>query len=88
MVIALTLIYQIIFKRRLNFDQIVEGLALFSKRWLVVEFVPPEEDVRQWWSQTFSWYTLDNFICTLRRRFHTVSILPSHPKPRVLLCEK
>jgi hypothetical protein len=90
MVMALTLVHQILFKRHLNFDQIVEGLAPFSKRWLIVEFVPPEDqDICQWWSHTFSWYTLDNFICTLKRRFHTVSILPSHPKPRVLLlCEK
>jgi len=90
MVVALALVHQIVFKRCLNFDQIVEGLALFSKRWLVVEFVPAQdEDLRKCRSHIFSWYTLDNFISTLRRRFHSVSILPSHPKPRVLLlCEK
>jgi hypothetical protein len=90
MVLALGLINYLESNRRLSFDHIVEGLALFSKRWLVVEFVSPEgQDVRQWRSHTFSRYTLDNFICTLKRRFHSVSILPSHPKLRVLLlCEK
>jgi hypothetical protein len=90
MVMALGLVHEIVFKRSLNFEQIVEGLALFSKRWLVVEFVPPEDpDVRQWGLRTFSWYTLDNFICKLKTRFRTVNIVPSHPEPRVLLmCEK
>ena len=90
MVMALTLVHQIVFKRHLNFEQIVDGLALFSKRWLVVEFAPRENrDVGERRSNTLSWYTLENFIWSLRRRFHTVNILPSFPKPRVLLlCEK
>jgi hypothetical protein len=40
MVLALGLVHQIVFKRYLNFEQIGQGFALFSKRWLVVEFVP------------------------------------------------
>jgi hypothetical protein len=90
MVLALALVHHIVLERRLNFDQIVEGLALFSKRWVVVEFVPREDqDMGQHGLHRLSWYTLDNFIDALKKRFHNVSILPSHPEPRVLLlCEK
>lgn len=90
LVLALALVHHIVLERRLNFDQIVEGLALFSKRWVVVEFIPREDqDVGELWSPRISWYTLDNFINALRKRFSTVSIMPSHPEPRVLLlCEK
>lgn len=90
MVLALALVHHIVLERRLNFDQIVEGLALFSKRWVVVEFIPREDqDVGKWWSDRISWYTLDNFINALKKRFSNVSIMPSHPEHRVLLlCEK
>lgn len=90
MVLALGLVHQIVLERRLNFDQIVEGLALFSKRWVVVEFIPCEDrEVSQLWSSMTYWYTLDNFIDALNKRFNSVSIMPSHPETRVLLlCEK
>jgi len=90
MVLALGLVHQIVFKRHLNFEQIGQGLALFSKRWLVVEFVPVEDpELRQCGSDTLSWYTLDHFMHSLRKWFRSITILPSHPQPRVLLlCEK
>jgi SAM-dependent methyltransferase len=90
MVLALALVHHLVFKQRLNFDQIVNGLSVFSKRWLLVEFIPSDDRyVREWWSEKFSWYTLDNFIGALKKRFHIMRILPSYPEPRVLLlCEK
>jgi hypothetical protein len=90
MVLALGLMHEIVLKRRLNFDQVVEGLTLFSKRWVVVEFIPREDqDVSQLWSERVSWYTLENFIDALRKGFDSISILSSDPESRVLLlCEK
>lgn len=43
MVLALSLVPDVVFKRNLRFDQVVERLALFSKRWLVVEFIPRQD---------------------------------------------
>jgi hypothetical protein len=90
MVLALGLVHQIVFKRYLNFEQIGQGFALFAKRWLVVEFVPVEDpELRQGGSDRFSWYTLDHFMHSLRKWFPSITILPCHPQPRVLLlCEK
>ena len=90
MVLGLALVHHLAFKQQLNFEQIVNGLAIFSKRWLVVEFIPPDDIyVREWWSERYSWYTLANFIVALRRRFTNVQVIPSHPAPRVLLlCER
>lgn len=90
LVLALSLLHHVVFKRHLNFDQIVDGLSLFSKRWLIVEFTLREDPrIYGWRLDKFSWYTLDNFIDTLRRRFRSVSIIPSQPEPHVLLlCEK
>jgi hypothetical protein len=90
MVLALKLVHHLV--RDIYFEQIVEGLASFSKRWLVVEFIPLEdpEVADKWWSARMAaWYKLDNFIHALEKKFHSVSILPSHPNSRVLLlCEK
>lgn len=90
LVLALGLLHQIVLDRRLNFDQIVEGLGLFSKRWAVVEFIPPEDqELEKTWLSQVTWYKLDYLIDALKRQFYSVSILPSHPEPRVLLlCEK
>jgi hypothetical protein len=90
MVMALGLVHKIVFKRSLNFEQIVEGLASYSKRWLLVEFVPSgDEELCNSGSQLHSWYTIENLVATLRRWFRRIDIRPSHPSPRVLLlCEK
>lgn len=90
MVLALALVHHLVFKQRLNFDQIIDGLSIFVKRWLLVEFIPGDDRyVHEWWSERFAWYTLDNFTGALKKRFHDVKILPSYPDPRVLLlCEK
>ncbi len=90
MVIALALVHHLVFKQNLNFEQIVEGLSAFANRWLMVEFVPREDQyVREWWSEHHSWYTLDNFLAAARRQFRRVEVRASDPSPRVLVwCEK
>lgn len=90
LVLALKLVHHLV--RDIYFEQIVEGLASFSKRWLIVEFIPLEdpEVANKWWaSRMASWYKLDNFIHALEKKFRSVSPLPFHPNSRVLLlCEK
>jgi hypothetical protein len=90
MVLALALVHHLVFKHFLRFEHIVGGFESFTKRKLLVEFIPKDDQfVSQWWSPQYGWYTLENFIAELRRYFNNVSIYPSDPKPRVLLlCEK
>jgi hypothetical protein len=90
MVLALALVSRAVFERSLTFDLVVEGLALFSTRWVVVEFAPPAgaspRDGR--WDR-LSWYTLDNFTEALKKRFRSVGVTACGPGPRaLLLCEK
>jgi ribosomal protein L11 methylase PrmA len=90
LVLALALVHHLVFKHFLRFDKIVAKLALFTKRTLVVEFVPKEDQfVSKWWSPKYDWYTLENLTTELRQYFRNVSVYPSYPQPRViLLCEK
>ena len=90
LVIAAALVHHLVFRQYLHFEQIVSGLSLFAKQWLLVEFIPKEDVyVSKWWTQKYSWYTLDNFILTLKKEFPCVQVYPSSPEPRVfLLCKR
>ena len=98
MVLALDLIPELIFKRDLNSDQVVEALAQFAERWLLLEFVPWEDpEVRRFRPDEnpffprgfYDWYSLDSFTRALARHFTTIESMPSDPKGRVLLlCER
>jgi hypothetical protein len=87
MVVALGLVRQIVSERHLRFDQVVDGLAQFSKRWLVIDFEPFDHCNRS--SDVNSWYTLENFIAAAGKKFMKVRLLPRPPESgELLLCEK
>ena len=90
LVLAFSLVDELVFERYFNFELIAEGLSSFSNRWLLVEFISREDKrVSAKWGDRFAWYTLDNFISNLRDWFHRVTILPDGAKDRaLLLCEK
>jgi len=91
MVLMLGFLHDLVFRyRRLGLNEISDGLALFSERWIVVEFIPGDDpEVGPLWSNWFEGYTLDNLKRALRRNFSKIEVLPSHPGSRVLLlCER
>jgi len=87
---ALAVVHHLVFEQGLNFEQITDELSAFSNRWLLAEFIPrQDQDARKWWSEKYSWYTLDNFMAALRRKFQSIKVYRSYPDQRVLLlCEK
>lgn len=88
--LTLALVHHLVFKQNRNFEMIVEALTAFSGNWALVEFIPKEDRyVSEWWSERFCWYTLENFIKALGRRFCEFTVLPSYPEPRVMiLCKR
>ncbi len=94
MVLALGLIHHLVFEQHPRFEQIIEGLAQFSQRWLVVEFISiNDREMLKYQSQKyyskFSWYTLENFIKVLKKHFNILKISPNPDETRqILLCEK
>ncbi len=90
MVMALAIIHHLVFKRGLTFEAIVDQISAFTKKWLIAEFVPPEDSyVSQWMEKRFSWYHLNGFVKALESKFHRVEIFDSSPSSRVLLfCER
>jgi hypothetical protein len=99
LVLALAVTHHLVLAEfRLGFDQVVRSLASFTRRALLVEFVPFESDgslydtnpyYRDSRPDAVGWYDMDHFVRVLRREFRRVSALPSPPKSRrLLLCER
>jgi hypothetical protein len=89
LVLALGLTQRIASENHFKLDLIAEGLASFTKRWLIVEF-----DVRNVAGSVDrgtrpASCRLGNFIEALLKRFSDVNILSSHANSSaLLLCEK
>jgi hypothetical protein len=90
LVLALAIVHHLAFKQGLKFETIVNRLAGFAGRWLLVEFVPPTDRyVSKWYSDKFDWYSTQNFVAELHKTFSHVEIMDSFPAPRLLmLCER
>jgi len=88
MVLALAVVHHLVLKKHLTFDQVADALAEFSKRSLLVEFVPKDDEHVQTWCVNGSgsdWYRLDAFQASLSRHFRQQTVIPSFPHPRVLI---
>ena len=90
MVLALSTVERLVFDKYMSFDLIAEGIASYSKRWAIVEFVPPEHlpDGRKS-GDSFQWYTMDNFVDAVRNYFSSVEVIKLYSGSRAfLLCSK
>jgi hypothetical protein len=89
MALALALVHHLAITQRQTFERIVAGLADYADRWLLTEFVPLDDprarEISLTQQRDLSWYTLDNYIASLRTVFSTVEPYPSHPEGRTLL---
>ncbi|MGI8437857.1 MAG: class I SAM-dependent methyltransferase [Chthoniobacterales bacterium] len=87
MVLLLGFLHDLVFRyRRLGLNEICDGLAAFSQRWVVVEFIPGDDpEVAALQSDWFAGYTLENLKTALSRYFPKIEIFPSQPDSRVLL---
>ena len=86
LVIALAVVHHLVSKQYLNFEQISQTFNLFSNKWALVEFMPPEDEwVQNWLTPEFSWYTQENFILHMKQYFSQLEVLDSYPSPRKLL---
>ena len=102
MVLALAIVHHMIFAWDMSFQQMVENLAMFSTKWLVMSIGPNDPVVQRLWKSKLSnwpWYNLETFKTALGRYYNIVKQLPSDsggldliicgPDDRtILVCEK
>jgi hypothetical protein len=88
-VLMLALVHHLVFKEFLRFEHIVEGVAPFVGRWLIIEFIPRDDRyVREWCTSDHDWYRLEELVRALEKYFVVRSILPSHAPRSILMCER
>jgi len=91
--LALALVHHLAITQGQSFDRIVEELADYCEKWLITEFVPPDDprtkEILLTCRRDMSWYTLQGFLSSLESKFKKITTFDSHPSGRVLmLCEK
>lgn len=91
MVIALAIIHHLVFRQQLTFEEIIEQFASFSSKYLLIEYINIDDKyIYDFNKDGFDWYTKENFLYELNKKFRVISEAESTPKEtRVLyLCEK
>ena len=90
LVLALAMMHRLVFQQGLSLDEVVERLAAFSGRWLLVESMPPPDcHASPSRSGQPDWYSEESLVAALGRRFARVELLDSTPAPQtLLLCER
>jgi hypothetical protein len=75
-------------EHRISFDDTARMLAEFSRRWLLVDFVPAGDPSLPAGKGTPPWYTLERFQTALRPYFPQIQTLGETSKHSILICEK
>lgn len=88
-VLALALVHHICLRWQFPPAAFTKGVAAFTRRAAIVEFVPADDwHVAQWGVPTPPGYSIDGMHDALARLFHRVERIPSEPAPRqIFMCE-
>jgi hypothetical protein len=90
MVFALAPVHDLLFGHFINLEQLISGLSAFAQKWLVIEFVGPDDEyVKQWIDPRLRWYSLDHLLTAVNKEFRKIDLFPSSMEHRrILLCER
>lgn len=87
--LALALVHHLAITQNQSFDRITDELSDYCDNWLITEFIPISDPRTQELLLTsrrdMSWYTLDNFLASLKRKFGHISTRESYPQGRTLI---
>lgn len=91
MVLALAVMRHLVLAMQLSFDELIGQLAQFSKKYLIIEWIEPDDvviyDALQK-NTSFEWYNRENFECSLVKHFKINSAVNSENTRILYLCEK
>jgi hypothetical protein len=93
-VLALAVEHHLALSQGLSFQEIIEQLALYSNKYLIIEFVDRNDAgvtvyLKQYATIRTAWYTKERFEATLAQTFNIVATAPSDVVTRTIyLCEK
>ena len=74
------MIHHLVFSQQLTFDEIINQLALFSDRYMIIEFIDINDKYIDYFiKKDFDWYNIDNFVKALKERFEIIDRKSSTP---------
>lgn len=91
LVLALALVHHLVIAQWQSFDRVAELLGGLTRKWLVLEWVPAEDEMaRRLLShgREVEEYTLDALVAALRKVFTTVEVLDEGPGRQLLLATR
>lgn len=91
LVLALAIIHHLVFSQQLTFEEVIDQILLFSKKYIIIEFI--EQTDQYIWNFNkvgFEWYTKENFEEILEKKCNIISRKTSSPEETrtLYLCEK
>ena len=85
LVLALAVTHHLVFSQVMTFDQIAQSFAALSERWLLVEFMPRDDQyVADLLGPQHDWYTEEGYLAAFGRSFILRDQFASFPEPRKL----
>jgi len=88
LVIAKALIHHLVFFQRAKFDTIVRQLKDFTKKYLILQFVHPNDKfVKEWMNESFQWYNLKNLKTSLEKEFTVIECIDETYSRTAIVCE-
>ncbi len=88
-VLMLSILERLVFELELSFERVADLLAAYSRRYAVVEFMPPREAfVFQQHGANVARYRLDNFITAMGRYFRLSETFEMEASRKLLVFEK
>ena len=80
LVLALAIIHHLAFGQQLTFKEIIEQISLYTKKYLIIEFVDQKDVYIDYFlKKGFEWYTRENFEKQLLRKYDILSFKESTP---------
>jgi hypothetical protein len=86
LVLCYSVQHHLVFGRyRLDFDEVAQGVASFSNRATIVEYIPISQTGDGHWRDDAPWYSLQHLTQVFRAFFANVDVLPGSPQDRRLI---
>lgn len=91
MAIALAIVHHLAFSYQLTFREIIDQISMFTKCWLVIEFIEKEDQyIKDFIKDNFEWYNREAFESELNKTYIIVSKAKSTPQETrtMYLCKR
>lgn len=88
-VLALAIVHHLAFSQQLSFEEIINQIAMFSNKWIIIEYVHREDEYVFKYLQDnpqFDWYNNKFFVECLQKKFEVIERKQTSSTRTLYLC--